>query len=243
MQELSIAICDDLSEERAGLAKMVRAYGERNRLSLQLRLFGSGDELLNTLTRPRQFQIIFLDIYMPGRSGMDTARRIRAIDQDVSILFATTSVDHGMDSFEVQAADYLVKPFQADDVARALDWCLEHMPEPLRCLSVLAEGEQREIPLSSILYVDVYGHQFRIHTTREVVVARRGLDDLESAIDSRDFLRCHRSCLVNMNYIQSMEGTDFRMSDGALIPISSSNMAQIRNQFIDWTYFKAWGQV
>ena len=186
--------------------------------------------------------MVFLDIYMSGYSGTETARRIRDIDQDVPILFATTSQDHGLDSFRVQAADYLVKPIQPDDVARAMDWCLEHVPEPLRCLSVLAEGEWVDIPLSTIQYIDVYGHHSCIHTDQKDVVTRRGLDDLERAIDSRDFLRCHRSALVNMNYIQGLEGNDFRMRDNGLVPISSSNSPQIRNQFIDWTYFKAWGQ-
>ena len=73
-------------------------------------------------------------------------------------------------------------------------------------------------------------------------MARRCLDDLEEAISSRDFLRCHRCALINMNYVQGMEGNDFRMSDDSLIPISSASLSQIRSQFIDWTYFKAWGQ-
>lgn len=73
-------------------------------------------------------------------------------------------------------------------------------------------------------------------------MTRRGLDDLEAAIDSPDFLRCHRSYLVNMNYIQGMEGNDFRMSDGSLVPIGSTHTTQIRNSFIDWTYLKAWKQ-
>lgn len=242
MTKLAIAICDDLAEERLSLAQMVQACCRQRGMTAELRLFGSGDELLSIYSKPGQFQLVFLDIYMPGRSGTDTARLIRAMDRDVAILFATTSQDHGLESFEVQASDYLVKPFRQDEVARALDWCLEHIPDPLRCLSVLAEGERWELPLSSICYIDVYGHQCRIHTAREVVVARRGLDDLEETINSRDFLRCHRCALINMNFVQGMEGNDFRMSDNSLIPISSASLSQIRSQFIDWTYFKAWGQ-
>ena len=71
-------------------------------------------------------------------------------------------------------------------------------------------------------------------------MTRRGLDVLERAIDSRDFLRCHRSFLVNMDHIQSLTGSDFQMDSGALVPISISNLARIRSTFIDWTYSKAW---
>lgn len=243
MSDLSIAICDDLAEERAKLAKMVLHYCKQKGITPHLKLFSNGDELLDGFRRPGQFQIVFLDIYMPGRSGMETARRIRTVDRNVALLFATTSQDHGMDSFEVRAADYLVKPFQEEEVARALDWCLTHLPEPMRCLSIYAEGEERELPLCSIWYIDVYGHQCHIHTQPETLVTRRGLDDLEVAIDSSDFLRCHRSYLVNMNYIQGLEGNHFRMSDGNLIPIGSTYSTQTRNHFIDWTYLKAWNQI
>lgn len=243
MPEFSIAICDDLEAERISLARMIQAYARGHGLSVRLRLYASGESLLAALHGPEPIHLLFLDIYMPGLSGVETARRIRSSGSDLSIIFATTSQDHGLDSFEVQASDYLVKPFREEDVTACLDWFFAHMPEPLRLLSVYSEGEWQQLPLMSIYYIDVYGHQSRIHTPRGVVVARRGLDDLESAIDSRDFLRCHRSFLVNLNHVEGVEGNDFRKKDRTLVPISSANAARIRSQFIDWTYMKAWSQV
>lgn len=243
MPEFSIAICDDLEAERISLARMIQAYARGHGLSVRLRLYASGESLLAALHGPEPIHLLFLDIYMPGLSGVETARRLRSSGSDLSIIFATTSQDHGLDSFEVQASDYLVKPFREEDVTACLDWFFAHMPEPLRLLSVYSEGEWQQLPLMSIYYIDVYGHQSRIHTPRGVVVARRGLDDLESAIDSRNFLRCHRSFLVNLNHVEGVEGNDFHMKDRTLVPISSANAARIRSQFIDWTYMKAWSQV
>ena len=242
MNDLVIGICDDLEEERLALSRMVRSYAQERGMPVRLRLFSSGTELLEASPRQRDFQILFLDIFMPGLSGMDAARQLRRDGVNAAIIFATTSLDHGLDSFEVQSADYLVKPFQKQDVAQALDWCLAHLPEPLRCLSVYSEGETQEIPLASICYIEVLGHQSHIYTTRQEITARQGLDALEAAISSQDFLRCHRSFLVNMNHIQKIEGSDFRMTTGARVPISTSNLARIRNAFIDWTYYKAWSK-
>lgn len=241
MKTISAAICDDLPEERAALSGMVRAALEERGLTGKLRLFSSGDELVHVF-RPGMLQIIFLDIYMPGLSGLDAARAIRQKDRAAAIIFATTSEDHGMESFDVQASDYLVKPFQQADVAAALDWCIEHMPDSARCLTVSSNWESMELPLQSIRYIEILGHQAHIHTERDDIVARRGLDDLEAAIDSPDFLRCHRSYLVNMNHVLGLEGSDFRMNGGDLVPISSANAAKVRSRFIDWTYLKAWGQ-
>ena len=231
MGELWVAICDDLEDERRALAQMVRGY---------VRFFASGDELLASSQQLRTCQILFLDIYMPGLSGVETARRLRTAGFDTAIVFATTSIDHGLDSFDVWAADYLTKPFREEEIDRALDWCLEHLPEPMRVLSVYSEGETQEFPLSSICYLEVFGHRTHIHTLQKIVVVRRGLDDLETAIDSPDFLRCHRSFLVNMNHVMGLEGSNFRMSDKALVPISIAHQQRVRSAFIDWTYRKAW---
>lgn len=242
MPEISVAICDDLEAERVSLARMVQSYARAHSCSVRLRLFSSGESLLDALQGGEPIHLLFLDIYMPGLSGMETARRIRAAGCRLSIIFATTSQDHGMESFEVRASDYLVKPFQEEDVSACLDWYFSHIPEHLRALSVYSEGEWQQIPLSSIRYIDVYDHQSRIHTPRSVITARRGLDDLESAIDSRDFLRCHRSFLVNLNHVEGVQGNDFRMEDQTLVPISTASAARVRRQFIDWTYMKAWSQ-
>ena len=240
MNPLQIAICDDLEEERALLSRMLRDYARRQGLSLQLHFFVSGEELLQNLRQASACQILLLDIYMPGLSGVETARRLRAAGCGSSIVFATTSTDHGVDSFEVRASDYLVKPFQQEDVDRALDWCLEHMPEPLRTLSVYAEGETQELPLSSILYIEVLGHQSHIHTLRQTVAARRSLEELERAVDSPDFFRCHRSFLVNLGHVERIESSDFLLTDGTRIPISSANLPRARDTFLNWVYIKAW---
>lgn len=240
MKPLQIAICDDLEEERVILSRMLRNYARRQGLSLQVHFFVSGEELLQSVRRANACQVLFLDIYMPGISGVETARRLRAAGYGASIVFATTSTDHGVDSFEVRASDYLVKPFRQEEVDRALDWCLEHMPEPLRSLSVYAEGEIQEFPLASVLYIEVLGHQSHIHTLRQTVVVRKSLDDLERAVDSPDFFRCHRSFLVNLGHVERIESSDFLMSDGARIPISSANRPRARNIFTDWIYRNAW---
>ena len=240
MKPLQIAICDDLEEERVILSRMLRNYARRQGLSLQVHFFVSGEELLQSVRRANACQVLFLDIYMPGISGVETARRLRAAGYGASIVFATTSTDHGVDSFEVRASDYLVKPFRQEEVDRALDWCLEHMPEPLRSLSVYAEGEIQEFPLASVLYIEVLGHQCHIHTLRQTVVVRKSLDDLERAVDSPDFFRCHRSFLVNLGHVERIESSDFLMSDGARIPISSANLPRARNIFTDWIYRNAW---
>jgi len=237
--KLSIAICEDLPDERVYLVRMVESFFRERQEDCQLSVFSSGEELLS-LFRAGRFQILFLDIYMPGLSGMDTARTVRKADRDCAIIFATTSHNHGLDSFEVQASDYLVKPFRQEDVYEALDWCISRYARSMHCLQVLSEWEPVDIPLQSLLYIEIQGHQARLHTRDQVISTRRSLDDLESTINSSDFIRCHRSFLVNMDYITGIQGRELCLEGGGRVPISPSNAAQVKRAFSDWLFARDW---
>lgn len=239
--DVVIAICDDLPEERATLAQMVRACCQKRQINEKIHLFSSGEDLLASF-RPGRFHMVFLDIYMAGLSGMETARKIRHQDAVCALIFATTSYEHGIESFEVRASDYLVKPFNLQDVDDALEWCISNMPEEYRCLSVCSRWEQVEIPLRSIHYIEIRDHQAHIFTEDDTVVTRRGMDELENEIASEDFLRCHRSFLINMNHAHNIEGNAFRMKNGELIPIGSTSASWARERFINWTFLKTWRQ-
>ena len=123
MPEISIAICDDLAADRTNLAKMVHAYAQAHGFSARLHLYSSGGEAAGSVPAGQSPSICsFLDILIrPGLPGMETARRIRSARQSTrSIVFVTVSREHGMESFEVQAFDYLVKPLREADVSASL---------------------------------------------------------------------------------------------------------------------------
>jgi len=174
--DVVIAICDDLPEERASLAQMVRACCQKRNIRDRIHLFSSGEDLLSSF-RPGRFHMVFLDIYMNGLSGMEAARKIREKDSICALIFATTSHEHGIESFEVRASDYLVKPFRLEDVDDALEWCLSNMPEEFRCLSVCSRWEQVEIPMGTIRYIEIRDYQAHIFTEGETIVTRRGMDE------------------------------------------------------------------
>ena len=122
---MRIGICDDLQEDRNHLIALIRDYyGERGE-QVELFEFESAEEMLAGW-RDHWLGCLFLDVYMDGISGMEAARRIRETDPNCMIVFTTTSPDHAIDSYEVRAADYLIKPFGAQEVAEALHWCEEN---------------------------------------------------------------------------------------------------------------------
>ncbi len=238
---LNVMICDDLPEERNTLARLVRHYAASRQIQLQLDTADSGLHLMSQLRGPGQWDVVFLDIYMEGMNGIETGHRLRQVDSQCALIFATNSQEHGVESYELRAADYLVKPFAQQEVDNALDWCMEEQRENWRTLTLLSEWEPVEVRLRQIDYIEIKGHTAHIHmNSGRVIQVRKGLDALEAEIDSGDFLRCHRSFLVNMASIQRVDRTDFVLAGDVRVPIGSQNEARARQCFTQWVMDHTW---
>ncbi|HIX10442.1 LytR/AlgR family response regulator transcription factor [Agathobaculum sp.] len=237
--KISVAVCDDLEEERLQMARMLKNYGRRNGVSWNIELLESGDAFLEVF-QPGRWDIVLMDIYMDGLNGMEAARRLRVRDSECTLIFVTTSMEHGIASYELQASDYLVKPVAQRDMDAALDWCLHEKQEHFRTISVRSEWDEIEILLRDILYIEIRRHTAFIHTAERIIQTPRGMNALEEEIASDSFLRCHRSFLVNQRHILRMEKRDFVMDNGDLVPIGSSDAAATRQKFMDWLFLRNW---
>ena len=131
---LSIALCDDLVQDRIKLQNDIAAYFADKTEKAEVSAFESGDELLSVINS-KPFHIVFLDVYMEGLSGVETSQRLRKAGNDCAIIFTTTSPDHAMTGYEVGASDYLLKPYLQEDVFQALDYIIPRLPKAQFILS------------------------------------------------------------------------------------------------------------
>ena len=237
--KLSIMICEDLEEERMALARMVRRSCQSRGIDLELELSASGEELLDRF-RSRRWDILFLDIYLGGISGTEAARIIRGQDQSCALIFATTSREHGLLSYELRVTDYLLKPFAQEDVEGALDWILLDREEQYQTITIRSEWEEEEILLRDIQFIEVIRHTAVLHLTNGIKRTRKGLNELEAEIGDGSFLRCHRSYLVNLDHVASVVEGDFVMKCGDRVPISAKRAAEVKRAFFDWSLEKSW---
>ena len=239
--KLCVVVCEDLEEERYALARMIQRYADEKGIELRLDTCGSGEELMD-LFAPGRWDILFLDIYMGALSGAEAARQIRARDADCALIFCTTSREHGMLSYEVRVSDYLVKPFTDGDVRSALDWVLEERRKKMRTLTVRAEWNEVEIPLSELQYVEIQRNDFIFHLEKRSLRARGVMAELEQTLRGGGFYRCHRSFLVNFDHVSGVEREGFRMRCGDLVPVSPRQKDEAKLVFMDWVLEKSWGK-
>ena len=226
-----IAICDDESVEREQLSNILQSTSFA---PIEPYCFESGESILFEYNRGQSdFELVFLDIYMDGMNGMETARALRSQGYRGAIVFLTTSKDFAVESYEVEAFDYLIKPPSKERVEKLLYKLFSQTERPSICL--LVEREKRYIYLDEIAYFESRNHDVLVHLVSGETLRTRGkLADLGQALDDSRFLECHKSFLVNMQEICDVK-EGFVLKNGEAVPIRVRERSTITETY--YRYF------
>ncbi|HEX2937495.1 MAG TPA: LytTR family DNA-binding domain-containing protein [Ruminiclostridium sp.] len=226
---LKIAVCDDMQEDCEVLAKCISQYADEKMLDIEIKIFNSGVKLISDFLA-EDFKIVFLDIYMNGLSGIETAYKIRDINKDCMIIFTTTSPDFRAEGFEVGATHYLLKPLTYSGVEEALRRCSHFLSDGCKFINVTVDRHTVPVRLQDILYAEVYGKAVSIHTMNGVLKTYLTLAKLEAALTGT-FLKCDRSYIVNMQYITGMEKESFLLVNGEKVPIRFNGRQKVKDSY------------
>lgn len=238
---MKIAILDDLNTDRIQIIEYLNHYLEDAQTDLLLSIdeFYSGEAFLCKFT-PNFWDLIFIDYYMVQLSGLETARKIRQLDQSVNIIFITTSRDFAIDSYKVKASGYLVKPISYEDFAETLsllEWSLFY---ERRFFDLSDSSKKLRFLICDILYCDISGHYVQIHTLNEGTARFRMTFEKLSALLSpySEFLLCYRGCLVNMNHICSMDDMNFHLTNGDRLPFRKKEHQHLTRTYSEFLFSK-----
>lgn len=228
-----IAVCDDQAEELELLTELLCRWQEERRVALQFKAYRSAVELL-TAASNEQFTLYFLDVMMPGTDGMAAAREIRSFDTVADIVFLTSSPGFAYESYGVQALDYLLKPIRADILFPLLDRICLQEQKPQEGLTLKISASLIQIPFFQLAYVEVMGKHLYFNltdgTVREVFGA---LKDYEPLLLNRpEFMRTHRSYIVNMLQVSELSPAGVRTFSGKQLPVSRLLYPQLQKDYI-----------
>ena len=227
---MRIAICDDLEADRASLRAALNSIPALFAgTATEVREYVSGEALLmETEDNGAVFDLIFLDIYMGGITGMDTAKELRQLGASAPVIFLTTSPDFAVESYEVNAAGYLLKPIQLEKLSALISHLLTSVERPRVCIQ--SGRRRRYVFLDDILFAESDNHSLAIHLSGgEILPCSEKLSDLAARLDGR-FLRCHQSYLVNMAHVADVV-EDFILKDGRRVPIRTMERREIADAY------------
>ena len=236
---IQIGFCDDDLSILSELRVLLDRYRVERNVEIASAAFQSPLELLTEIERGTRFDILLLDVMMPGENGIDTAREIRRYDQSMKIIFLTSSAEFAVESYTVGAYFYQLKPIWQESFFRLLDSVIAECAKSgsmsliLRCKSGITRVE-----LDKLEYCEVLGRKLLFHLENGAVLESAGsLDDLAGQLmQYSNFFRPHRSFLVNMEYIQNISSRSIKMVNDAEIPIPHGKCSEIKNTYMEYAF-------
>lgn len=232
-----IAICDDEGYFLLREQSLIKKYMDRMGYSYQTSIFHSGKDILDMGNSISKFDIIFLDINMEEIDGIETAKRIRKITKDTYIVFVTAFVTYALEGYKVDAVRYLLKDDEC--LENAVNECLEAIVNKMnyserKHIFEFQEGTI-ELRLENILYVESNLHKLTFHIIglkAEQYSMYERLDVIDEALHSAGFCRIHKSFLINLRYVESIERYKAEFSNGVVLGISKARYLHAKEAFI-----------
>ena len=229
---MRIAICDNLKSERK---KAIDALNSVMK-NFSIQEFDSGSDLLENHSQ-NPYDLILLDILMPGLSGIDTAAALRKYDMDTPVIFMSTSEEFGVQSYRVLAFDYLLKPISREQLGDCMKRLLSRQEKKKQYITVTYSGIETKILLSNIQCLESRLRKviFTLKENREIEISGK-LTDFEPFLLEHGFCRCHKSYLVNIEHIDRIDDGLFYLTGGKMIRISRTYLQSAKKAYFDYVF-------
>ncbi len=229
---MRIAVCDDSLFDRKLVTDLLCEYFTKKPVSHEIVQYANGRDILLDYEEDDWFDVVFLDIYMSGLLGIDVARKLRRMGYDGHIVFLSASSEYAVDSYDVEATAYLLKPHGYEKLAQVMDKITRG--KNVNVYQVQQYSKIVRIPYHEILYVESSNSKCILHRAGgQTYTVYKRLADIEQELKDARFLRCHRSYLLNMDYIQQIED-HFILTTGDIVLIRQRNLKAIRQQAVEY---------
>lgn len=230
---MRIAICDDEKPQRLLLKKYLEEWAHQNKVILEIEQFVSGENFLFAWEDDRDYDLLIFDIEMGQLSGMELAAAIRKKDDEIPILFVTGYDKYMLQGFEVAALHYLLKPVNPKKLFEVLDK-LRIKRKQEEKIFFQTENGPVSLPASRIWYIEARAHQCALYTEEEEYTLRASISEIAGQLSGRrEFVRCHRSYLVNLHHVSAIVKPELFMDDRRRLPVSRSAEKEVNRLFIE----------
>lgn len=228
---IRIAICEDEKEQQELLEGYINQAFKSLSLQYKLDIFSSGEELLESYSK--DFDMVLLDIQLGEINGMNTARKIRLLDNKVEIIFITSLIEYALEGYEVRAYRYLVKPVKYEKLKDNIINCIKEVEIKNKYIIVKEQGNQIKLDINEITYIEVQKENITIHTLTKTYKTKGTMSNFENDIDCSRFFRCHKSFLVNLDHVKSIKQYVAILETSEEVPVSRYRFKETKEKFFE----------
>ena len=229
---MRIAICDDEPKYVTKLNKLILNYFKEQNIKPEMFSFYKGSELFGA-HKKQPFDLIFLDINMPeDMNGFQVAEAIRIFDNNVAIIYVSCENTLVYQSFKFQPFYFILKK----DVDIVLKEALKKFFEKYNRLNQAylfktVDGRTKKVNYSHINYIETNGSNLKVHTNNDEFCIKSSLLNMEHKLQGHGFMRVHKSFIVNLFSVDSIEKSDLILTNGVSVPFSRAKTAEIKDKF------------
>lgn len=226
---LKVAVCDDSQEDRKYIADMLDnwSYGKNVRVTL----CSSAENFLFEYDDAHGFDIILLDVGMPGLNGVELAKLLRSRGDCAQIVFITGFADYIAEGYEVSALHYLMKPVREEKLFEVLDRAAENSEKTEQALIVETKSDVMRFKISEIEYVAALGHGTVISASGKITDIGIGISAISKKLGD-GFIKCHRSYIVGLRHISSITKDEIVLDNGVKVPLARGSRREVIGAFI-----------
>ena len=233
---MKIAICDDNEAELNRIKDLLELYAATAGQNFFIKCFTSSVELASTVEFEK-FDIYFLDIIMPVMDGINLAREIRSFDKSSPVIFLTSSPEFAVESYTVKAFNYLLKPVDKNALYNTIDDILETFHKERHDTFIIKNNSGiHKIYLSDIVYAEALNRKVILNLkNNEQIVSTDVFSSIcDTLMAHKEFALPHRSFIVNMNYIRTIDTVRILLNNDKTIPVAQRRVSDIKKQYLDF---------
>ncbi|SHM79153.1 two component transcriptional regulator, LytTR family [Anaerosporobacter mobilis DSM 15930] len=233
-----IAVCDDSIEELSNMVQLIDLYRTSKHLNCEHTVFLNGFELISALEKEKRFDIYCLDIIMPGFTGIDVAKEIRTFDKTAPIIFFTSSPEFALESYSVKAINYILKPISKEKLFFTFDELLELIKSEKDEDAIIVKSNEgiQKILINNLVFAEVIGRSVLYHLRSGKVI--ECIEAFSSVCDNlmryECFIKPHRSYLVNMQYVDTIENHQITLQTLSAVPVAQGKAKLIKTQYLNY---------
>ena len=227
---LRVAIVDDQKSDSDVLRDGLLRYGKENGESFDVTVFSNGVNFLDAADF--SYDLIFLDIRMPFLNGIDTARRIRKLNDVSCLVFVTNMTGYALSGYEVDASDYILKPIDYPVFAYKMKRLVQIAGrKKRRSIAVKVSGGISMVEISDILYVEMVKHKVVYHLLSSTLESWDTLSNVYGVLKDYGFAYCNSGYIVNLRMVKDIIGNTVSLYGDITLPISRNRKEKFVEEF------------
>ncbi|MCI5939192.1 MAG: LytTR family DNA-binding domain-containing protein [Acholeplasmataceae bacterium] len=227
---MKFAICDDNSIDSNYVYELVKKWSNENKYQVDIETFSSAESFLFHYVDNKDYDVLLLDIEMKKMDGVSLAREIRKTNKNVQIIFITGYSEYIAEGYDVEALNYLMKPFKTEKLYEVLNKAVTKIIQNEKHLILNTFDEIIRISLHDIIYIDVDRNYTTIHSNKNYTI-KMTLADIEKELDER-FFRISRSIIINLKYINRVTKRDVYLTNGSILPLPRGKYESLNKAII-----------